>query len=794
MKSIKHWIEIQVHSLDGILVYDGKRKSGNSVRRLNKVSAIASFSRNRKTESTHPSLPVQPTGKENTQNKDGSYRYIARWNTDEFDDTRSRRSYFDDEDIADAEPVLLETNLHPRKKEKRNRHSRRNNNDDIDELAPYEPKDFDIFVGMKRQDEFIVFGTSKITINATVDEADIRLPLYPMGEQKKVKHDDNSKVSDYEVEPIHFDNDVTRKFALAKDAYLTATISVSDTASYCIRKMNQLSGKRSLASGQVSRQFSRSRSMSQSQSSRRVQSERRYRSVDSRQENLRTQSDHYLNTSGGVNFRDPSINSFHDNLSPRRSIDRNQTLNDGVSRISMPDELNTVALTMNEGVTFGFTETRDDYSYADNDDEDEYDIRASVDGSEINNNIEHQAQDARSVTFSIAPQDHPRPAKQDDCRSVQFSVAPSVAVTKGPYSQYIDAMYGAVDDFTVATKLTKGREMSQQDAVSTGLSFSQDITVGANTFDQSAYGQSSVFGQGTYNGALFDQGQYGQDSVFDQGTYAQSTVDGTHDPTNYTQRTFDGTYNESTFDGTHNQSTFDGTHNQSTFDGTYNQSTFDGGNHNSDYPEGTFDGAYDEVRFGRQNYFKQVSEEYSNNESFVDSRNDLEGSRSQRLEPNSRVNSMPRKRDKNRRQHFAAKDKKQTTRSAFDAFGDLYNAIEDLAAGEQQSSDSRYSSNSRSTHGDDSGSESDISSSESSTLPPTPTSIRPNSRGTRVAEDITVDGASYAMSRAQSRSGNVAYLERKKEQKAEHNVEYQKRGGEHRQRELELRLQRFQKK
>ena len=164
MKSIKHWIEIQVHSLDGILVYDGKKKSVNSVRRLNKVSAIASFSRNRKTESTHPSLPVQPTGKEDTKNKDGSYRYIARWNTDEFDDTRSRRSYFDDEDIADAEPVLLETNLHPRKKEKRKRRSRRNNNDDIDELAPYEPKDFDIFVGMKRQDEFIVFGTSKITI------------------------------------------------------------------------------------------------------------------------------------------------------------------------------------------------------------------------------------------------------------------------------------------------------------------------------------------------------------------------------------------------------------------------------------------------------------------------------------------------------------------------------------------------------------------------------------------------------------------------------------------------------
>ncbi len=232
MKGIRHWIEIHVKRLDGIHVYDDKRKPGHSVRTLKKISAIASFSRNRRTESTDLSLPLIPTGGEETQNKDGSLIYFAKWNCrpSKIDDDSNSSTSMISGDPPQAEPILLETNLHPKKKKKKNR--------EVDELAPFEAKDFEIFVGMRRQDEFIVFGASILTINAAVDCVNMKLPLYPLGKPKKKGetnsdgNESNSSGSNaVNVEPIHFDDDDGRKFALAIDAHLTVSISVADTAS-----------------------------------------------------------------------------------------------------------------------------------------------------------------------------------------------------------------------------------------------------------------------------------------------------------------------------------------------------------------------------------------------------------------------------------------------------------------------------------------------------------------------------------------------------------------------------------
>ncbi len=231
MKGIRHWIEIHVKRLDGIHVYDDKRKPGSSVRTLKKISAIASFSRNRRTESTDASLPLIPTGGEETQNKDGSLVYYAKWNCrpSKIDDDSNSSTSMISGDPPQAEPILLETNLHPKKKKK----TREN-----DENAPFEAKDFEIFVGMRRQDEFLVFGASILTINAAVDCVNMKLPLCPLGKPKKKDKTDNddgesssSKSDAVDVEPIHFDDDEGRKFALASDAHLIVSISVADTAS-----------------------------------------------------------------------------------------------------------------------------------------------------------------------------------------------------------------------------------------------------------------------------------------------------------------------------------------------------------------------------------------------------------------------------------------------------------------------------------------------------------------------------------------------------------------------------------
>jgi len=199
MRAIKHTIEIKIEGIDGIQVWDNKRNPGASLRKLNKISAIVSFSRNRRTQSTGSSLPLQPTGSQSTcGSKDGSFRYMAKWDheLDEDQQQQQQQHQQQQQQQQQSSTIVLETNLHPIKKSEF-----------------YESKTFEVLVGFNRAQEFIVFAAAILTVNATGNAIHMRLPLV------------------WKEKNICFIHDNARKFGLAKDACLHAQISVSNNTS-----------------------------------------------------------------------------------------------------------------------------------------------------------------------------------------------------------------------------------------------------------------------------------------------------------------------------------------------------------------------------------------------------------------------------------------------------------------------------------------------------------------------------------------------------------------------------------
>lgn len=276
MKAVKHTIEITIQFIDGIQVWDHKRQPNNSLKKLNKITAIVAISRNRKTTSTGSSLPLQPaSGKSNLSRSktDASIRYMAPW----------------DPSFQEKLSILLKTNLHPLEESNSSTvNSSSSSNSSIHNSASrprsrsrsksitrsltkslskskkqrqvtgqgkskdmgksnassenFDSKSYQVTVGLQRGDEFIVIAASVLTINGPVDDAMIKLPLCPVGVGKEAEiqavqqrlRSGSGIDGNWNLQPIFFHNDSARQFGLAKNAFLGATVSVHNpTCEYC---------------------------------------------------------------------------------------------------------------------------------------------------------------------------------------------------------------------------------------------------------------------------------------------------------------------------------------------------------------------------------------------------------------------------------------------------------------------------------------------------------------------------------------------------------------------------------
>jgi len=93
----------------------------------------------------------------------------------------------------------------------------------------FESKTFQATIGLQRGDEFIVFAASAITIDGPVDDVQIKLPLSPVGMEDsmpKSKSKLQNAQGNWNIKPKYFNRDSSRKFGLAKDAFIGATISI----------------------------------------------------------------------------------------------------------------------------------------------------------------------------------------------------------------------------------------------------------------------------------------------------------------------------------------------------------------------------------------------------------------------------------------------------------------------------------------------------------------------------------------------------------------------------------------
>lgn len=206
MNVVRHTLRLQLKSIDGIQVVDSRRQEGSSLYKLNKISAIVSFTRNKKTKSTGSSLPLQPAGTvEMCRHPNGSFRYKVFW----------------DCDLKDEHTVVFETNLHRSKKNVLQQQrlfleaAGASSSKDV-----YESKTFQIIIGLKRADEFIVFAVSALSIHGPVDSMDLSLPL------RDYAVTGSSPPIHYDKPQVYFKQDPGRKFSLAEDACLNLTVSV----------------------------------------------------------------------------------------------------------------------------------------------------------------------------------------------------------------------------------------------------------------------------------------------------------------------------------------------------------------------------------------------------------------------------------------------------------------------------------------------------------------------------------------------------------------------------------------
>ena len=219
MPSLKlHTISIKPIALDGIIVYDRKRPKGRIPQQLNKISVVASFSRNRTTETTLPSRPIIPSKNDRVtvQRNRGGLRYRTLWDNTRKDE--SIRSILDDDDLGN---ILLETNLHPTIKYGMN---------------TFETKTYEVVIGLRRGDNTIVLAVSVFNVNGpTKGEIDMDLPLFPMESEDMDEHSSHSKSSNRgevrNMERVYFDEDEARKYAVAQNAILKVKIEILDSKS-----------------------------------------------------------------------------------------------------------------------------------------------------------------------------------------------------------------------------------------------------------------------------------------------------------------------------------------------------------------------------------------------------------------------------------------------------------------------------------------------------------------------------------------------------------------------------------
>jgi len=217
---MKHTVIITLLSIDGIIVYDNKKSQNAPPQQLNKISAIVSFSRKRRTETSLPSKPLIP-GKSSKHNyRKGGHRYMTLW----------------DNNPDKIKEVVMETNLQTKSKRDRR----------------FEMKTFEVVVGLKRGNFTTVLGVSILNVNGPTRIKEFKMPLVPMGmEDMKESNNDDQTVgvssfidtggsgSPWEAEPIHFGDDFGRKFNIAKNASVRVKIEVVDTANYAKQELKK---------------------------------------------------------------------------------------------------------------------------------------------------------------------------------------------------------------------------------------------------------------------------------------------------------------------------------------------------------------------------------------------------------------------------------------------------------------------------------------------------------------------------------------------------------------------------
>jgi len=227
MKGLKHTIELKINSIEGIQVLDHKRDvSSNSLRKLNKISAIISMSRNKRTQTVGASMPLLPAVGVDSRCNDNSFRYKAIW---------------DEKDVT-SQTMKIETNLHPIKSSGESRRGRSRSRTREAAHNPdqkYESKSFHLTVGLKRGEEFIIFASSAMKIDGPIQNVQIRLPLKPTGPTTQ----DNMNENTWYQQPLFFKQDSARKFGIAHDAYIGATISVNNATTFYQLQLQNMSQK-----------------------------------------------------------------------------------------------------------------------------------------------------------------------------------------------------------------------------------------------------------------------------------------------------------------------------------------------------------------------------------------------------------------------------------------------------------------------------------------------------------------------------------------------------------------------
>jgi hypothetical protein len=233
--TVKHSIVITPIGIDGIIVYDNKRPRGKPPQQLNKISAIASLSRNRKTKTTLPTLPLVPD--KNDRHYQGGLRYMTLWDSH----NNEQQQYGIDHEI------LFETNLHRRSRSRRNTFDQN-----------FDAKTYEVVIGLKRGQETIALAVSVLNIyGPTNGSIELELPLCPMGNTEYMQRqpsiedldDDGMSVgassfvrsttknpksttsenNAWDMEPIYFDEDTERSYLLARNASMKVNIEIMDS-------------------------------------------------------------------------------------------------------------------------------------------------------------------------------------------------------------------------------------------------------------------------------------------------------------------------------------------------------------------------------------------------------------------------------------------------------------------------------------------------------------------------------------------------------------------------------------